>query len=84
MLEPLVLTLVLRKQKFDRVEITHLKGFKPAADHGKALPKELVEIPKSVGAKGKEPGQVEILKGGEASSKEEGTSHKEGGSFTNS
>ena len=63
--------LALRKQKFDRVEITHPRGFKPVADHGKALPKESVEIPKDVGAKEKEPGQIEILKGGGASSKEE-------------
>ena len=63
--------LALRKQKFDGVEITHPKGFKPAADRGKAVPKESVEVPKGVGAKGKEPGQVEILKGGGASSKEE-------------
>ena len=63
--------LALKKQKFDGVEITHPKGFKPAADCGKALPKEPVEIPKGVGAKGKEPGQVEILKGGGASSKED-------------
>ena len=29
--------LALRKQKFDGVEITHPKGFKPAADRGKCF-----------------------------------------------